>query len=128
MRDNAAGEEALPSGVKIHAPRIAGPFSEDVKLPVFYSIAPHSCVDFHAVDHRMGKNAVQSIQLAIRAPLEGVQRFMGIVAAETLEQNLLFIAFAGPLAIAEEKEIWRGTEKDPAVAHLNTACQVKADR
>src|SRR5262245_8571562 len=76
----------------------------------------------------MGEDAVQPVELAVGTPLKGVERFMGVVTAKSFEQYLLLGALAGVAGIAQEEEIRRRTEEDPAMADLNAGRQVPSDR
>src|SRR5262249_23252602 len=73
------------------------------------------------------EDAMEPVKSRIRSPLKRVQGFVGVVAAETLEQDLLLVAFARAPGIAEEKQIRRRAQKDSAVPNFDTAGQVPAD-
>src|SRR5262249_18624708 len=126
MGNDTTSQEALAMGVEIHAPGIAGPFREDVKLLVGHGIAPDGRVHLDAVDLRMGKDTVQTIQPSVRTPLKGVERLVRILAAESFEQHFLLVAFASPFRVAEKEQAGRGAQENAAVPHLDAAGQVKA--
>src|SRR5262245_25933799 len=53
---------------------------------------------------------------------------MGVMAAESLEQDFLFVALTRALGVAQEKQVGRGAEENAAVADFEAAGQVPADR
>src|SRR5207247_9616771 len=85
-------------------------------------------VELHLVDLRVGEDAVQSVQPAIRSPLERVKRFMRVLTAEAGEEDLLMIAAARALSVAQEEQVGRCSQEDAAIADLDAAGQVEAGR
>src|SRR5262249_28101079 len=107
---------------EIHAPGIACAFGEDIELLAANVVAPDGGVHLHAIDLRMREHAVQSVELAVRSPLKGVQRLVRVLAAEASEKNLLL---AGPtIVILDEEKVRRCAQEDAAVTNLQAGCQV----
>src|SRR5262249_14821213 len=126
VRDDTRHQERLAVGVKVEPPGIAGTLGEDLELAGCDVVTPHRRSHLDPANLRLAKYAVEAIQPAVRAPLQGVEGFMGVLAAEALQQNFVVIAAAGPARIAKIEEIGRSPQEDAAMADLDAAGQVKA--
>src|SRR5262245_10555132 len=126
VRNDAAGEETLPVAIEIHAPGVARPLGKDIETLLRQVVAPDRRIHLHAIDFRLREDAVQAVELAVRAPLKGVECFVRVLTAETLEQNFAAVTLARAVGVFEKEKIGRRTEKDAAVADLDAAGHVEA--
>src|SRR5438477_7452838 len=72
MRDDTGSQERLPVCVEVEAPGVAGAFGKDLELACREAVTPHGGIHLHFADFGMGEDAVQTVERAIRAPLQGV--------------------------------------------------------
>src|SRR5205823_5821104 len=114
--------EAVAARIEIHAPGIARTLGEDVECALAFAdqgertriVAPDGGVELDTADVGLREYTVQAVELAVRAPLKGVERLVGVVAAEALEENLLLIALPAAVGVLEKEEIGRRAEKHAA--------------
>src|SRR5262249_7415337 len=126
VRDDACRQERLAMGVEVEAPRIARALSEDFEFVRVYMVAPHSGVHLHVADLGLREDAVQAVEQAVGAPLQGVEHLMRVLAAEATQKDVVFVAMAGACRVLQKEEIGRGAEKDAAAADLDAAGQIEA--
>src|SRR5262249_13338449 len=128
VRDDAGGEEGLAVRVEVEAPGVTGALSKSIELPLADVVAPDGGVELHAHHPRLRENALQAVKRPVGPPLHGVERLVRVVAAEALQEDFLPGTTAGPLGIAEEKQVGGGPQENAAVAGLDAGGQVEAGR
>ena len=93
--DDAGSNESLSVVVEVHSPWVAGAPSEDFESVFCGVVSPDSGVHRNAIcvrcarfaDFAMGEHAMAAVQPAVRSPVECVQGFVGILVAETIEED-----------------------------------------
>ena len=128
VRNHAGGQKRLTVGIEIEAPGIAGSFRKNIELFGRKIITPNRRVQPHFTDLGLREDAVQAIEQTVRAPLESIEGFVRVLAAETGQQYLLLVALASTRCIAQEKKMRRRSEEDAAMADFDAGGQVPANR
>src|SRR5260370_40239006 len=128
VRNHADGQERLTVGIEIEAPGIAGSFGKNIELLGRKVITPDRRVQPHFTDLGLREDAVQAIEQTVRAPLESIEGFVRVLAAETGKQYLLLVALASTRCIPQEEKVWGRSQEDTAVADFNAGGQVPTDR
>ena len=98
MRNDARGDEPLAMLVVIEPPRVAGAMREDLELMPHGMETPHAGIDGLALvirrarltDAAVREDAMAAIQPAVRAPDEAVERFVGVLGAPAVEEDVGF--------------------------------------
>src|SRR5204863_3865025 len=80
VADHAVGEEGLPVVVPVEAPRVRGPFADDLEDLLHRVVAPDAAVEEGAfrvgrarlADLGLALDALVAVEPAVRAPLETV--------------------------------------------------------
>src|SRR3546814_4244833 len=76
---------------------------------------------------RMGEHAMVAVQPAVRSPFKGIKRFMRILVAKTIQQDLrLSGRLVATFVNRNEHKIGRGPNPYPTKAHFNAAHQVQS--
>src|SRR5258706_765387 len=96
MRNDTGFDDALAMLVEINPPGVAGPFGEQFEDVPGRVIAPHSRINVGSftvggagLAHvGMREHSLAAVEPAVRAPAEGVQRFVSILIRPAIEQDL----------------------------------------
>ena len=117
MRDDTTGCEAMADIIEIKSPRVRKPTGENLELFFDRMKSPDSGIDEISIlfrsagfpDPRLSENPVASIQPTVRAPDEAIQRFVSVLEAPTVEQDLRFpVRDIIAIRIRNEKQLrWR---------------------
>ena len=134
MRDHAGLNEGITELIEVQAPGIAGAVREDLKFVPGRVIAPNAGVDRRAILVRsaglanatVGEHTMTAVQPAIRAPRERVERFVRVLMAPAIEENLGFAGLVGLRVVRNEHEVRRRPDPHAAKAHLDSTDQVQA--
>ena len=94
--DDAGGGEEVAVLVVVEPPGIAGPFGEDLELVADGVIPPDAGVElrpfglFRAglADRGVREDAVAAVEPAVGPPDEAVERFVGVLVAPAVEEDL----------------------------------------
>ena len=106
---------------------------EDFKNVPGRVIAPDAGVDRDAVliwrtwlaDAGMGENTVAAVQPAIGSPGESVERFVGVLVAPAVEENLRLAGRVGLLIVRDEEKVRGGTDPDAAETEFDARDHVQ---
>src|SRR5262249_29540458 len=100
MVDHAGADERAALGVEGDAPGIAGSFTKNVEFLGFRVDAVHRAGEAKILavllDVAVVEDAVEAVQVTVRAPGEGVGQLVGVVAAKARDDDL---RLAGRLAV-----------------------------
>src|SRR5947208_364587 len=96
VRDDAGLDERLAVLVEVEAPWIAGAVGEHLELVLGRMVTPDARVDRHAVllghsrlaDLRVCEDTVAAVEPAVRAPGERVERFVRVLVAPAIQEDL----------------------------------------
>src|SRR6266849_6222230 len=127
VRDHTGGQKSLTIGIKIEAPGIAGSLRKNVEFLGGKVITPNRRVQPHFTDFGLCEDTVQAVEQTVRAPLESIEGFVGILAAEAGKQYLLLVALASPRCIPQEKKMRRRSQENAVVADFDAGGQVPAN-
>ena len=134
VRDDAARQNDLPVGVApIHAPRVARALAENLELLRLRVQAPHGGVHprFGAVERLHGalrEDAMQSVEPAVGAPGEGVERLVRVaLVVPAIEEDLRLPGGLRliPVAHGDEHQMRSRADPNAAEADFNAADEVQ---
>jgi hypothetical protein len=131
--DDARRYEGLSVVVEVHTPWITGAPSEDFESVFCGVVSPDGGVHRNTVfvwcarfaDFAMGKYAVAAIQPTVGAPIECVQRFVGVLVTETIEKDL-WLGIRGVIAvcIGDKHQVWSCTDPYTAEPDFETTDEI----
>ena len=133
MRDDAGGDEKIAALVKVDPPGIARAVGIDLELFSHRMKAPDARIDFLALllggpgfaDLRVGEDTVTSVKPAVGSPGESVQRFVGVLIAPAVEEDLgLAVGDVVLIGVRVEKKVGRRADVDAAEADRDPAGEI----
>ena len=134
VRDDARLGPELAVLVEIDAPGVACALREHLELVLRRVVAPDAGVDFRPLEVArarlahvgVGEHAMAPVEPAVGAPGEGVERLMGVLVGETVEQDLgRAIGLVVAILVGDEEQVRGRADPDAAEAHFKSADKIQ---
>ena len=111
VRNDAGRQEQLSIRIPIQSPGIAGAVRKYLENVLRRVIPPYARIELRALgvfcarfaNVRVGEHAVGTVEPAVRSPHEGIQRLVGVVVAEPVQQHLR--GACGPIPRCVDRDV-----------------------
>ena len=131
----AVRHEQLAKLVEVQSPLVAATMRENLELMPYRVVSPYARTQLDALivgrtwlaDSCIIEDALVSIKPAVRSPDKTVQRLVGILKSEAIEEDLRRpIWLVIPIAVWDVEKLWRGADPDAPVPDCEATDEIQS--